>query len=122
MPRKPDPETKEQQVYYRGKTEEEKKEIKAAKEIVARNSKLQMRTILKEAIKRFLREHHWPPGNSQTILGVFGAVATKECYLCHHKFPELVKVEFISGMQKEICVGCLRKDEKGRRLVRRTLL
>lgn len=70
MPRKPDPETKDQQAYIRGKTEEEKKKIKAVKEICARNN-LEVRDVLMAGINKFLRDHHWPPGNSQTLLSVY---------------------------------------------------
>lgn len=71
MPRDPDPGTKAQQAYVVAKTEEEKELIKAAKQICARNKDLNMRTVLMQGIKKFLRDHHWPPGNSQTLLGVF---------------------------------------------------
>ena len=123
MPRKPDPETKTQQAYVRGNTETENKKIKAAKEICARN-KIDMRDVLLEGIDRFLKKHHWPPGNSQALLSVFGAVVTKECFSCHEMFPKpkLIPVEFISGLRREICPECLRKDEEGRRLVKKRLL
>jgi len=70
VPRKPDPGTDEQQAYIRGKNEEEKKKIKAVKEICARNN-IEVRDVLMIGIDKFLRDHHWPPGNSQTVLPVF---------------------------------------------------
>lgn len=71
VPRNPDPNTKNQQAYVRGNTEEEKELIKAAKQICARNKDLNMRDVLMKGIKKFLRDHNWPPGNSQTMLASF---------------------------------------------------
>ena len=70
MPRRPDPGTKDQQAYVRAKTEEERKKIQAVKEICARNN-LEVRKVLMDGIDKFLKDHHWPPGNSQTVLEAY---------------------------------------------------
>ena len=46
-------------------------EFTAFKEICARNQLSMSEEIYERAIKVFLRDHHWPPGNSQTLLEVF---------------------------------------------------
>jgi len=43
-------------------------EIRAFKEICARNRIEVSNELYERAVKTFLRDHHWPPGNSQTIL------------------------------------------------------
>ena len=46
-------------------------EFTAFKEICARNQLSMSEEIYERAIKVFLRDHHWPPGNSQTLLAGF---------------------------------------------------
>ena len=46
-------------------------EFTAFKEICARNQLSMSQEVYERAIKTFLRDHHWPPGNSQTLLEVF---------------------------------------------------
>jgi len=46
-------------------------EFMAFRELCARNGLSMSREIYDRAIKTFLRDHHWPPGNSQTVLESF---------------------------------------------------
>lgn len=82
MPRKPNPGTKEQQAYIRGKTEEEKKKIKAVKEICARNENLQVRDVILKGFDKFLKDHNWPPGDSQTVLEAFEVKPVMKAPVC----------------------------------------
>lgn len=99
-----------------GKPEEEE-EIKAFKEICARNG-IQVRNIMMSAVRKFLREHNWPPGNSQTVLSVFGAVKMMECWRCHEMFEHLFLTEFYSGITKPVCQKCVDYCKAHRTFVR----
>lgn len=100
----------------------ERDKIRAVKEICARNDITIRDVLMNYGVEPFLRLHNWPPGNSQTILQSYGVLHKQECYLCHELVSQLVKVEFISGLERSICSSCLREDQEGKRLVRRTLL
>ena len=104
MPRKPNPNA-EPQMIYRAKTEEEKIKLKAFKEICARNG-IEMRDVTAAGIDRFLREHNWPPGNSQTLLQVFGVEGKKFCGFCGAETDKLYDCLFISGLRKLVCEHC----------------
>jgi hypothetical protein len=59
-------------------------EVRAFKEICARNGIEMSRELYERAVKSFLRDHNWPPGNSQTTLPVFSEknqtyVAPEKC-------------------------------------------
>ena len=109
MPRPPDPKSKGQQVYLKAKPGEETK-IRAFKEICARNS-IRVRDVLMEKVDAFLREHNWPPGNSQTVLEVFIGDVQHKCYRCKGMFPTLTEVEFISGLKAGLCGSCLEQEQ-----------
>jgi len=48
----------------------QEEKIKAFRELVRRND-LEISDILFQKVEEFLRQHNWPPGNSQTILPAF---------------------------------------------------
>lgn len=104
MPRPPNPNAKFIRIVMDGKPEEEG-EIKAFKEICARNG-IKVRDVMMPAVRDFLRKHNWPPGNSQTVLEAFGAKKQMECWRCHEILPHLNLVEFISGITKPVCKKC----------------
>jgi len=104
VPRPPDPDAKVSRIILDGKPEEEE-EIKAFKQICARNQ-IQMREVMMKAVRKFLQKHNWPPGNSQTVLEVFGAKKLMECWSCHQMVEHLNLVEFISGITKPVCKKC----------------
>jgi len=79
-PRKADPEAKTSQLVLVGKPSEKEK-IKAVREICYRNN-LQIHDVLMEGVDAFLRKHHWPPGNSQTLLEVFDIKAMVSTPIC----------------------------------------
>lgn len=108
-PRKPDPQAKVVQLICRAHPGEETK-FRAFKEICRRND-IEYRTVLAEKVDQFLTEHNWPPGNSQTLLTVFGAKAKYACSRCGEKFSKLQRVEFVSGLKAELCPGCLEHEE-----------
>lgn len=66
MVRPPDPKSKIVRVFLTAKPGEEPK-VRAFKEICARNG-IKVRTVLMEKVDSFLREHNYPPGNSQTLI------------------------------------------------------
>lgn len=111
MPRKPKPDSEVPQMIYRAKTEEEKIKLKAFKEICARNG-IEMREVAAAAVDRFLREHNWPPGNSQTLLQVFGSETKKFCGLCGAETNKLYDCLFISGLRKWCCEHCKNEAEQ----------
>lgn len=121
MGRYPDPESKTLRLVLEGESGESEK-IRAVKEICKRNDITIHDVLMKHGVNHFLRLHHWPPGNSQSVLESYGVEKKRECYLCHELKPKLVKVEFISGLQKSICPECLRADKEDRRLVKKVLL
>ena len=65
------------------KTPAEEEKIRAYKEIHARNEELEIQTSVMAAIDKFLREHNWPPGNSQTVLAVYREVPS-ELRICQY--------------------------------------
>ena len=48
----------------------EEEKIRAFKQLASRNG-LKISRILFEKVEEFLKEHNWPPGNSQTVMTVF---------------------------------------------------
>lgn len=112
MVRGPDPKSKVSQIVITAKNVDEEKKITAMKEIIARNPDLSIsttRTGKGEGIKlveRFLAKHNWPPGNSQTVLPVFGVDGKKICGLCGKEAEHLYDCLFISGLRKWVCEHC----------------
>ena len=82
MPRPPNPKSKTSQYVMGIKTEWET-EFRAMKEICARNGLKLNEEIYERAVRSFLRDHDWPPGNSQTVLPSFG-VQTKITQQCEY--------------------------------------
>lgn len=69
MPRWPDREAKTLRLVLSPKPGQEEK-IRAFKELIRRNG-LKIGDILFERVEEFLKEHNWPPGNSQTVINTF---------------------------------------------------
>jgi hypothetical protein len=69
MPRKADYTAKTLRLTLCAKPGQEDK-IRAFKELAARND-LEISDILFEKVEEFLKEHNYPPGNSQTLLSRF---------------------------------------------------
>lgn len=81
MPTTPKPDAKTKRLVLIPKSGQEIK-ITAFKEICARNG-LEISNVLFEKVEQFLKEHNWPPGNSQTILGVYPKeAAAAKCHMC----------------------------------------
>lgn len=111
VPRQPDPNSKTQQLYFRATTVEEKNKVKAVKELCARNDDIEIKDVLMIGVDKFLRDHNWPPGNSQTVLSVYGALPKHVCSRCGEKFTKLQRVKFVSGSTGQLCPGCLEHEE-----------
>lgn len=88
MPRPPNPHAKSNRIVLKGNQEREVK-IRAFKEICARNGLDMSKIVYEYAVERLLKEHNWPPGNSQTILASFG-VQTKITQQCEHPSCSLI--------------------------------
>jgi len=66
-----------------------------------------------EAVERFLRKHHWPPGNSQTVLKIYDGKKKKKRF-CVHAEKERGN-QFYCGLQKywmlrSECVKCEKRE------------
>lgn len=116
MTRSPDPKSKTINIQVHGKSGEAEK-IRAFKELHTRNG-LKIRDTIMAAVDKFLKDHNWPPGNSQTLL--FADKPLKECWRCHKKFPHLVKVRYISGKEASSCPACVERD-RDKRLIKKVL-
>lgn len=84
--------------------------IRAFKEICVRNN-LKISDVLFEKVEDFLKEHNWPPGDSQTLLETFGSELSLICFRCQKKFKHLIRVEYISGVTGHSCKDCLEEDK-----------
>lgn len=67
--RQPNHKSKTNRLVLTGR-DEERERINAFKELCARNN-LKVRDVLMEKVDNFLRQHNWPPGNSQTVITSF---------------------------------------------------
>ena len=110
--RKTDPKTKTLRLVLVGKEGQEEK-IRAFRDIVARNN-LCISTILFEKVENFLREHHWPPGNSQTIITSFSG-EPKVMQSCQH--PNCSRqanheVWAENGWHGFLCESCFARDRE----------
>ena len=110
MPRPPNPNSKTSQIIIKPRPEWET-EFRAMKEICARNGLALNKEIYERAVRPFLRDHNYPPGNSQTMLRRFGVELSLVCFRCGKKFRTLRRVEYISGVVGHSCEECLRKDK-----------
>ncbi len=96
-------------ITFHAKNIADEERIRAFKEIHARNFDLQIQGTLMEAVNRFLANHNYPPGNSQTLLF---QETLKKCGQCKHEFKHLILVEYISGAQDWLCDKCLSLQQK----------
>lgn len=111
MPKPPNPESKGTKVTLSSKPEWVA-EIRAFKEICARNGLSMSLELYKRGVRSFLRDHNWPPGNSQTSLSVFGVVTKTKCGLCNKLVGKVQRVEYASGSIIPSCDSCLNKNRK----------
>ena len=83
MPRYPDPKSKHPRIVILAKPEWEV-EMRAFKDLCARNGLEMGHEIYVRAIRTFLQDHHWPPGNSQTVLTAFSMKPknASKCFVC----------------------------------------
>ena len=116
VPRKPNLHSGKS-ITIHAKTISDEERIRAFKEIHARNFDLEIQTTVMEAVNRFLAKHHYPPGNSQTLL--FGET-TKKCGECKEACKHLTLVECISGLRVWLCDQCLSLFQK-RTVIKRVL-
>ena len=108
MTRYPNPKAKIVQVVLKAKPEWEI-EVRAFREICARNGIEMGRELYERGIRTFLRDHNWPPGNSQTVLPAFSEnkseppVAAAKCGFtnCDRKCEMVVVHE--SGYEMPVC-------------------
>lgn len=120
MGRNPDPKSKVPQIVIRAMNADETIKINALKDIISRNPELTITTTKKrkgEGIKMvewLLGRHNWPPGNSQTILPVFGAEGKKICGFpsCGKETDVLYDCLFISGLRCWCCRDCKEDGEQ----------
>ena len=113
MPRPPNPKSKFPQLIIKASNIEQEKKIRGAKEIVARNH-LTMIDILEP----FLKEHRWPPGNSQTLLETFGSKPTLICVYCGKGGFKTLRKVMTPGGEMSVCKSCY-EDLKFRRLIKK---
>jgi len=121
MPKPPN--LKSNRIVLEGNIEEENIRIRAFKEICQRNNIPYREEILKR-IDHFLREHNWPPGNSQTQLAKFveKRLVEKACeypgctdvakYLCYPHPPGKNKVFYCMAHHKHALENQLLKKSK----------
>lgn len=81
MPTFAKPKAKTKQIVAKPRPEWEI-EFVAFKEICARNGLSMSEEIYERAIKKFLEEHHWPPGNSQTLLEIYDGGHEESTVMC----------------------------------------
>jgi hypothetical protein len=114
MPKPPDVDSKTNRLVMIGKDDQEVY-VKAFKELCARNNLKVSDIIFEKAVLPFLREHNWPPGNSQTTMKSFVNMPSRECFFCKKPSKVLFRVEYISGLIVPTCRDCLdEKKKKGR--------
>ena len=82
------------------------------REGVSKSAKVEM------FMARYISVHS--KGNPQLRLEPFIGEVKKVCFGCEGKFPNLVKVEFVSGLVAEVCPSCL-ADYKAKTTVKRVL-
>jgi hypothetical protein len=111
MPRKPDAKSRSPLV-LRVKPEWEI-QVRAFKELCGRNGIEYSKELFERGVLGFLRDHNWPPGNSQTRMKDFVQTQLKECFFCKKPNKVLFRVEYISGLIAPTCRDCL--DEKKRK-------
>jgi hypothetical protein len=85
MPRPIDPKGKTARLVLAPRSDQETK-VRAFREICIRN-KISISDELFKRVDEFLKEHHWPPGNSQVLMKEFlptpvGLVKPLQCHFC----------------------------------------
>ena len=93
--------------------------IRAFKELVARNG-LQISDILFEKVDEFLREHNWPPGNSQTLMSVFTEpkLVMQKCGREGCGLPAIGKAWAKNGWQGFLCRSHYEQSRDARLLMK----
>ena len=95
MPRPADPKAKTLRLVLKAKPGQEEK-IRGFKEICLRNGFEIGDILFKYGVENFLKEHHWPPGQSQTQLDYAGKPKMLPLYkTCKFSGKQLVKGTFI---------------------------
>jgi len=104
MPRHPDPKSKTPRIVVLAKPEWEV-EMRAFKDLCARNGIEMASEIYVRAIRPFLQEHHWPPGNSQTVLAAFSRKPKNalKCFVCRKEAVDVL-VSSRGGLRKPFCL------------------
>lgn len=97
--------------------DEERERINAFKELCARNN-LKVRDILMEKVDSFLRQHNWPPGNSQTIITAFSE-QTKITQECSHPNCQEIATYEAWGENKTHAFLCDFHKERDKKLLKR---
>jgi len=106
----PNPKSKTCSLIVRAKPEWEI-EIRAFKEICARNGIQYSEELMRRGVRPFLQEHNWPPGNSQTVLPSYGAIVKLKCESCGEMFDHLFRAKFVSGLVADYCKACLEREQ-----------
>jgi len=121
--RPPEAKAKSHQLIVKAKPEEEV-ELAAFKELCARNGIKIRDEIFTRTIRPFLREHNWPPGNSQTVIDVYTTTLEEKkeliCERCGEKTEQLYEAMFISGKKLKECKNCF-EHAKNKKLVKKFL-
>lgn len=122
MPRPPNPKSKTSHQYSMKIRQEWEIEFNAMKEICSRNGLALNQEIYERAVRPFLRDHNWPPGNSQTQLPSFG-VQTRITQQCEYpRCQEIALYEVVpnSLYAKPKVFYCQKhyEDAKEKRLLR----
>ena len=112
MPRPPKTDSNKY-LLFQARNQEEEVWIKAFKEICIRNNKTLREEGLRLVHDYFLvKEHRWPPGNSQTLLESFPIVTVEEpssCAWCDHEAE--AEIEYIpSGQVYPVCAEHLEQS------------
>ena len=101
-------------------------EFTAFKEICARNQLSMSEEIYERAIKVFLRDHHWPPGNSQTLLEVFeekNTIPKQEfCEVCGEAAVYRCNTIFSINSVKMLCRSHTRQFERRKEVIEKVKL
>lgn len=113
MPKYPDPRSKTTRLVLVPKPEWEV-EIRAFKEICARNGISISEELYQRGVETFLRDHNWPPGNSQTTINGY-TPQQKPIVLCACGQPAMRTVHFAHKPSRKVCLDCfgnIRRKEK----------
>ena len=114
MPRPPKPSSI--QLIIRAKPEWEV-EFRAFKELCARNGIQYSQEIYERAIRPFLRDHNWPPGNSQTVLNGFVPPIVTVCETKNCNAEAIYELHFPHKPTRKVCPSCLKEQKRKKRRV-----